>query len=293
MMVTLARTNDEGRVTFTDVAPRSYRVRVTRVGYQPIEDQLAVGLADTTVALVMRPTPARLAEVRVIASRPTGVFGKVGQASDWTPIPGATVVVYGGRTMRTDSTGSFDAPELRAGAHLIRVEREGFVARMRSVTVPPSGAVEVSILLEPGRTSPLQEGLLSELGQRQRWRGNQSALISREELPRGGDPTLSVALRGSRPVNRKGLVITGTACVFVNGEPKPGLPLDAFTVDQVEAVEVYAARSEMSGTLAKRWPSGMPCTSGSATGALSARPQTPRPGTVTMVVIWLKPDSNR
>jgi hypothetical protein len=262
---------------------------VIRIGYQPIVRDVDLGTSDTTIAIVMRPTVARLAEVRVIASRPTGVFGKVGRASDWSPVPDATVVIFGGRTMRTDSTGSFEAPDLRAGTHLLRVQREGFAPQLRSVTVPPSGAVEVAVLLDSGSTTAGFEGAMAELNQRQRWRGNESAVLPREELMRlGSNPTLTAAMRSAPSFGRKGLVIGDNACVFVNGEPKPGWPIDAYSVDQIEAIEVYAGRSEMSGTLGKRWPRGAPCGTSNP-----ARPAPRRPGTVSFVVIWLKPGVRR
>ena len=285
-----ARTDDNGRATFSGVAAGRHRLRAVRVGYEPLARQLDIGMTDTTLKLVMRPTVARLAEVRVIASRARGVFGKVGRASDWAPVPGATVVAFGGKTVRTDSTGSFDLPEVRSGAHLIRVERAGFVAQMRSVTVPPSGAVELAFLLDSGRTPRAYEVLLDELGQRQRWRGTESATVPRGELARLGDAPLSVALRGSPSFAKKSLVLTDDACVFVNGEPKPGWSLDAFGVDQIEAVEVYAGRSEMSGTLGSRWPRGAVCGSGMRSPTPGS---TRRADAVRMIVIWLKPDPPR
>ena len=282
------RTNREGIAAIVSVKAGSYRLRAIRAGYLPIVRQLSIAATDTIVTLVMTPTAARLSEVQIIASRATGVFGKVARAKDWTTIADATVTVFGGRTLRSDSTGSFEMPELRAGAYLLRVERDGFVPQMRSVSVPDSGAVEVAVLLDSGAVRPLHPPLLVELGQRQRWRGIDSAIIPRDELTRYARATLTSAIRGSPSFVVKGLRIENDACLFVDGVPRPGWPVDAFAPEQVEAVEVYAGRSETSRTLGRRWPAGTPCGSSTAVGRTTRRSDQ-----VTMVVIWLKPEAPR
>jgi hypothetical protein len=163
---------------------------------------------------------------------------------------------------------------------------------MRAVVVPPSGAVELAFLLDSGRAPSIQPALLDELSQRQRWRGFDSALVPRSELMRHDGATLTGAIRGSPSFSRKGLLIDDDACVFVNGVPKPGWTLDAFTAEEIEAVEVYAGRSELSGTLRRSWPRGMACgatppptASLSTAGRRAART---RSGQVSMVVIWLR-----
>jgi hypothetical protein len=139
----------------------------------------------------------------------------------------------------------------------------------------------------------VERRVLAELNQRQRWRGNESAIVPRQELMRfGGEGTLTGSLRGASTIVDKGLVIGADACVFVNGEPKPGWPLDAFDITEIEAIEVYAGKSEMSNTLRARWPRGALCGSPStATPGQSALPR--RPGAVSMVVIWLRPRTPR
>lgn len=289
-----ARTSDAGRAAFVEVAPGRYRLRVIRAGYVPADHRIDIGAGDTTITVVMRPTVTRLEEIRVIASR-TGLFGKVGRATDWSPLAGVTVAVYGSRTVRTDATGAFAVPSLRPGAHLLRVEREGFVAQMRSHTVPDSGAIEVAILLDSGSTPPIYRRVLQELDQRQTWRGFDSAVVPRGELASYGGTTLSAALRQAPSILRRGLVLTEGACVYINGEPRPGWPIDAFPVEQIEAVEVYARGAELSNTLAKRWPRGATCgATPRPTRSLSTAGQRTvraRSGTVTTIVIWLKPDA--
>ena len=284
-----SRTGEDGRVMFAEVSAGSYELRIIRVGYQPIARWVSIGTSDTTLVVTMHPTVARLADVEVRARRTTGISGKVGRAADWVPVAGAIVVIFGGRTMRTDSAGSFEAPEVRPGGHMLRVSRAGFVPQMRSVTVPPAAMVELAFLLDTGRAPVGREALVVDLDQRQRWRGSESAMIPREELARYGRLGLGEALRGAPSFVRKSLVLSSGACVFVDGEPRPGWPLDAFDASEVEAVEVYAGRSEMSNTLRSRWPSGIPCGSGATPPARGPARRTP--GAVSMVVIWLKPRS--
>ena len=280
------RTNDAGVARFVDVLPGAHRVRVIRAGYVPVERQVVVADADTTIMLVMHPTAARLEEVRVIATR-TGVFGTVGRSTDWAPVEEAAVTVLGGSTVLTDARGSFAAPELDAGAHMLRIEREGFVTAVRAVMVPDSGAVEIAVLLDSGSTPPGHQRMLKELDLRQTWRGFDSAVIPRGELASYGEATLSAAMRQAGPFTRRGLALPDDPCVYVNGEPRPGWPIDAFSVDQVEAVEVYERRADLTGTLAKRWPPGLPC-GAPPEYARPRRRERDHPGTVSFVVIWLK-----
>lgn len=289
------RTNDEGRAAFVAVPVGHYRLNIIRAGYQPVSRVVEVD-SDTSITVIMTPVANRLPEVQTRAPRTRGLIGKVGRARDWSPLAGATIIVYGGDTLQSDGTGTFGTRALEPGGYLVRIERDGFVPQFRSISMPNSGRLEMLFLLDSGSTPPMDSVLLAELDERQRWRAHLSAVIPRDELKRFGNMKLTNAVRSTPTFLHEGLTIDNSACVFVNGEPMPGFPVDAFPLDQIEAVEVYHASADWSQTLRMRWPTGQPCgakynppprfLSRSNIGSLRETPDQ-----VAMVVIWLRPKS--
>ena len=85
-----------------------------------------------------------------------------------------------------------------------------------------------------------------------------SALVSGAELRDMGG-SLHDALLRSKSMTVRGLRLGPTTCVFLNGIPRPGLPLDAFQIEEIEAVELYGESGDPTGTLASSWPRGAQC----------------------------------
>jgi hypothetical protein len=136
-----------------------------------------------------------------------------------------------------------------------------------AVEVEDGKPVDLSILIDtagPGARIPEMAWL--DFNQRQHWLGSRGALIPSEQLLRYGG-SLMDAIAGAPSLVRKGLRFGPTICVFVNGQPKPGLPLDAVPVEQVAAVEVFTVKGDDTNSLATRWPSGAAC---SETGVRTA-----------------------
>jgi hypothetical protein len=136
----------------------------------------------------------------------------------------------------------------------------------------------------PARLSPILAANREDLDQRQRWRTMNSALISGLDLTgRGG--TISDALLMTPSFAQRGLRVTGATCLFVDGVPPPGMPLDAIAPEQIEMIEVHGISGEPSGNLIKRWPAGVECAGGSRS---TTAPGISERGIVRFAVVWLK-----
>ena len=79
------------------------------------------------------------------------------------------------------------------------------------------------------------------------------------KLPRARDVPLDTALESTPTIRRKTIVIRRAACLFVDGIPRPGVPVDAILAGDVEFVEVYPPGSELTRTLQQAWPLGAAC----------------------------------
>ena len=90
-------------------------------------------------------------------------------------------------------------------------------------------------------------------------RGNASAVVPRTELLGNGNRDLVSSLLTANSFGRRGLRCTDVVCVFVDGAPRVGVSPNAFDPMDIEAIEAYSATADRSGTLASRWPTGMPC----------------------------------
>ncbi len=272
------RTDRDGQFRFIGVSPGSHRLRVLRIGFEPRDTTLAVTGA-TEISISLRRLTS-LSEVAVRA-RPTGVYGTVLSRDSLKPIAGARIELLGANTRdTTDTDGAFAMGKARAGTFLLRVSSEGFDTRTISVFVPKDSGVGIDVVLRPGSTAFDQrmEMLWADMAQRVNWAGVNSAFIGREELLNHGK-SLSLAIKFTPSLAKKGLVIDELACLYVDGLPRPFATILDFSVEEVESIEVYGRRGEWTGQLA-RWPPKIPC------GNPNARPA---PGNrAGIVVIWTR-----
>lgn len=108
---------------------------------------------------------------------------------------------------------------------------------------------ELAIMLDSTATS-ISRADWDDINQRQTWRRTNSATVDGGALRRHGG-SVSDALMLSRTVVRSGLRVGTSVCVFVNGIPKPGLPIDAIRIDDIAFIELFGAIGEATGNLIK------------------------------------------
>ena len=215
-----------------------------------------------------------------------GVYGVVGVMHSDRPLAGAMVRVGGAnRSTESDSAGRFFVAIQRPGLYMVRISQPGYEEQLFPVDVPRDRPAEASRLLDSTdqllRPSP--NGSRQEFDQRVLWRNaNSAAPFGSESRQRAG--TLTNTLNGTGPFASTGFRIGRSTCAFVDGVPKPELSLDGISIDDVEAVEMYAMGDEGTGVLSRRWPAGVPCggTSGQR-GQVSVSKQSAQ-----FAVVWLR-----
>lgn len=298
------RTDEEGNFRLRGVPVGRYQVSVLRIGYLESKFDLEIGTRDTVLNVSMRPAAQRLDAFRVRGDI-TAIYGMVGTLPDLLPIAGARVQVLGAdKEQVTDSTGGFFIALKDPGTYMVRMTREGYAERMFPIDVPRNRAVEASRLMDPGQAqSSVFEGLFKDFDRRLRMRSTSNAVfVPGAEIRRSGSLLID-GLKASPSFMAKSLDIVDSACVFVDGKPRPGVSLEAFRPEEIEAVEVYARAAgstdpragvptgDRSNSLTMAWPGRAPC------GRVLDRSFVPlgsgplsrsTTGRVQYVVIWLR-----
>ena len=277
------RTDDAGEFAFSKVSPGTYSLTVKRLGFEARARSVDVhdGMDSIVIALLRVAT---LDTVRIRATN-QGIYGAVGTADSLRPLRSAMVQVIGGsKKIAVDSTGHFYLPIKTPGTYMVRAMSAGYEAQMMSVTVHRDEGVEIALLLDSATTpeSNRWESAYADMADRMIARRNSSAIVSASELRETGYTGIVDALRRSPSFNKAVIRIGSTACVFVDGQPKPGFSIDAFDATQIEAIEAYTASSEGTGNLARRWPRGFPCAP-TGEGATAGGNDV-----IRWIVIWLK-----
>jgi hypothetical protein len=293
------RTNADGSFSFLGVAPGQHMVRVLRVGFSPQTTDVSVTNENVIVDFTLKRV--QLLDTVAVISKRTGLYGSVISSDSLKPVAGARVEVIGARKAdSTNSSGSFNFPELKGGSYIVRVRHPLFDSRNFTVVVPVNGGTEMDVVVQPGRVSDRHmEMLYREMDTRLTFRGVNSAFVTREELKGKEKSALDQALRSSPEFSRKSLYIASDVCVFVDGVARPGAMIRDFAAEDIESVELYgapqgAARSnparalreaDPSRSLSDRWPPRTPC-------GMPPTPNELRSGwaevKVMFAVIWLK-----
>jgi len=279
----VARTDEAGGFAFSRVAAGAYPISFRRLGYEASERSLDVHAGMDSIIVEMRRV-ASLDTVRVRATN-QGIYGVVGTAHDLRPLAAAVVQVFGHEKTSTDSSGHFFISIKNPGPYLVRATFPGYEDQAVSVVVRQNEGVEMALLLDSATTpqSHRWAGAYMDLADRMIARKPSSAMVTASELRESGQSGLVDALRGSPSFQKSVLRVGGSACVFVDGVPQPGMSVEAFNALEIEAVEAYTRSSDGSNNLARRWPRGFPCapTGESNAGASSN-------DLVQWIVIWLK-----
>ena len=289
----ITRTNRNGAFELDHMPLGEQRFLFRMLGYQRMEVPVLLRADPEDLILRMTPLAVTLDPVTVSGPRRTGVYGVVGDVS-YQPLPGVEVLVVGGGTAITDSSGQFSLARVRGGTYMLRVRKRGYYAITRSLTLPKDEAMEVSLIMMPlpSGLSRSRTTTLSGLGPRLGWalaesdsrqmrcRGGNSILVTREELAEQGIErgSLADALPRARSVAAKGLPraeLIQYQVIFPGmdypGPPNSGVraeevwpsgtptwPLTGLRVEDVEAVEIYwgPVRARLPTTLGFSQPFG-------------------------------------
>jgi hypothetical protein len=133
-----AITDAHGRIRLEAVESGTYRIILTRPGYQREEGEFGV----------LRSGSVRLSLLPLDVGRdtdPAAVVGRVLARDSGEPISAAMVTLMGagmgGKALRTEtgSAGLFEFREVPPGRYAMRAERLGMATREDSISVPPGG----------------------------------------------------------------------------------------------------------------------------------------------------------
>lgn len=281
-----ARTDENGNYRLTGAAAGQYAVTMRRIGFRA--DTSTVQLSDRLIVHSRRlePLAAAVGELRITETW-SGVHGVIGDR-DYQPIEGAVVEVVGNDDeMTSTNEGQFALPQRAGASVLLRVRAPGFDPRLVSARIPVDGSVELSVLLdaESAATRP-NEVIGDELDRRMSWSSPMALRLTREEVQATGAQDLNIAVNLTESAQRVGVRVAGSACVFVDGVARPGLPLGALRPESVEFIEVYARGSERTGQLSRRWPPRGECGVGGSQ-AMLRRVGTNNTAT-QYVVVWTR-----
>lgn len=263
-----ALSEDDGGFVFTQLKPGAYTLSVRRIGYEPQTVNVTVAAGATaSPAITLVPIPRVLDSIRVFEKanglRYTGTVLDERSA----PIEGAIVMVAGkARELRTDASGHFSVEGFGVGSVVARVRKIGYAPQLHTLQIERSttDSIRMKRLAQNLSTVEIMAKsgfgkdtfVYKELDQRQRWKSEQSYVISRAEFDKQGTTDLATAIRYSVTGGRYGGGLQRPmpdGCVIINGERAlKDWPLTAFFADEIEAVEVYPPKSDMTGTVENR-----------------------------------------
>ena len=252
-----AITDAHGRIRLEAVESGTYTVILTRQGYQRQEGEFGV-LRSGSVRLSLLPLDESL------DTDPGAVVGRVLARDSGEPLYAATVTLVGagtrGAALRTEtgSDGLFEFREVPPGRHALRAERLGMATQEHSISVPPGGAVEVTLRLSvqpiplEGLTVTAHSKWLVAAGFfRRRKPGYDGRQWDRSQLEQLHPEILRDVLETVPWVNNAGSrgYVMGGRCdmaVFVDDIMMPDwFDPDLINPERVEALEVYTGRGWM------------------------------------------------
>ncbi len=254
--------DEEGRFDFRNVALGRYTIAAQRIGYQPLSIQVDVAASGATTTIVLVAIPRLLDSVRVEEKAAPNRFSGVVLDDAGLPVPDVAVTVEGiSNELRTDATGRFIVPKEVHGTVVIRMRKIGYRASMASLRMIATrdDTLRMARLAQNLSSVQITEAsgfgrdtfVYKDLDQRLRWRDHQSAVVSREELNAMGRLNLCDALLFTPTGARYG-VSCRRACIILNGDRSTLMPARAFYADEVEMVEYYPPKGDISGSLAPR-----------------------------------------
>lgn len=278
------RTDADGNYRMTGAAAGQYLVTMRRIGFRA--DTTTVQLSDRLeiVSRRLEPLAARVDGVQITEAW-SGVHGVIGDRN-YQPVEGATVEVVGSNDEATSSDeGQFALPQRAGASLLLRVSAPGYDPRLVSARIPEDGSVELSVLLTGASAETRPSTVIDdELERRMTWTSPMALRLTREEILATEALDLTVAVNLTPAAQRVGARVAPTACVFVDGVPRPGLPIGALRPESVEFIEVYGQGAERTGQLSRRWPPRGECGVGGSQAML--RRVSNQSSRSQFVVVW-------
>lgn len=259
-----------------------------RIGYG--QRRISVEIKDGAEKVDVNIGMSRLATLDTVRVRASdrALYGVVGTARDLQPLNGAEIELLGsGFKAKSDANGRFFIPIKGGKTFLVRARYKGFAPQMMSVTIPDTTGLEVALLLDSARGSypKRMEIALKDFETRLKFRSNFSAMVPRFELIKDIKASPLFGLQSSPSFIQRGLRLGPTACIHLDGQPRPTTPLWGYDLSQIEMVEAYTAADYNSRYLSEKWPRGMPC---SETGVASAGFGGSDKDIVMHLIIWMK-----
>lgn len=275
------RTDETGEFRVTVLNEGLHTASVRRIGYAAYRHAVNIAEEMNPIEIGLAPIPQALGEV-LVRGKGAGIYGHIGTSSDLTPIEGARVYIGGSRdSVLTDSAGAYFLPVKRAGIYMIRVSSPGYAEELYVVDVKKDQVADGSRLLDLGERGHMPDILWKDLDQRLSWRTtNHAAVIPGSEIRRSGG-SMAGALSQSGAIIAHGMRLGGSVCIFVNGQPRPGYPLNAIRPEEVKAIEAYGPKTDVAHFLQMDWPPNRGC---SGTGERIPRGATP----IGYLVIWTR-----
>ena len=263
-----ALSEDDGSFVFLQLKAGSYTIDVRRIGYQPQTVKLDVGARATASPVIKLVAIPRVLDSIRVSEKANGLrYTGVVLDERSAPMEGAIVMVPGkARELRTDASGRFSAEGFGPGTVIARVRKLGYVPQLHTVMIESAKVDSIRMRRLAQNLSPVEVNTQSGFGKdtfayrdldtRMRWKSEKSYVVSREEFMEQGTTDLSNAIRYSPTGGRYGGTLSHPmpdGCIIINGERAlKDWPLTAFFADEVESVEVYPPKSDVTGTLEVR-----------------------------------------
>jgi hypothetical protein len=279
----LSEGEDDGDYRVEGLGAGRWQVSVRREGFAPLIAEIEMPARGLRRDFTLVEREERL-DAELVASGWSGVRGVVTDSRGSTALPGASLRLMGSDAIAsTDSTGRFALPLPAGRDFILRIGRIGFETRLLTGRIPETGYLAVEIPLDTTDEEGSDYWIWRDLERRLMYATPRAALMTRTEVARTRAASLGSAIEAGRSVGGRGLVVTTGACLFVDGLPRPGATVDAIRAEDVEFVEVYPAGTDLTRTLASRWPANAVC----GHGNLAARPADPRRAAL-FVAVWLR-----
>jgi hypothetical protein len=260
-----------------------WQVSVRREGFAPlvIEIEMPAGGMRRDFTLI---ESAGTLDSAILASGWAGVRGSVNDSRGNAALAGASLRLMGTETTASsDSTGRFALPLTAGRDFILRVGRTGYATRLVTGRVPTNGYSVVEVPLDTSDADGRDYWIWRDLERRLKYATPRAARMTRAEIEETRASSLGSAIEGGRSVAGRGLVITNSSCLFVDGLPRPGATVDAIRASDVEFLEAYPEGTDLTRTLASRWPANAVCGAGNLS---SQKPDWRREA--HYVVVWLR-----